>query len=256
MYINLSGLNILVTGASRGIGKALATKLAEAGATIAVHYNKNVREAENLAHILGNGSKAFQADLSKPDEAGKLFDRVALEMGSVEILINNAGIAVPVDINAGEEAWVNAWNQTMMVNLNSPAILCKKAIEHFVKRKTSGRIINISSRAAFRGDQAEYMAYAASKAGIVSLTRSIARAFGKVGVKAFVIAPGFVRTDMAKEFMEKYGDDHAKGDLALERMTEPKDLAPLVTFIASGMADHATGSTFDVNAGSYMNGSL
>jgi NAD(P)-dependent dehydrogenase (short-subunit alcohol dehydrogenase family) len=252
MYINLSGLNILVTGASRGIGKAVATKLAEAGATIAVHYNKNVREAENLAHILSNESKAFQADLSKPDEAGKLFERVALEMGSVEILINNAGMAKSSSLDDPEEAWIKTWDETMMVNLTSPAVLCKKAVEHFIKRKASGRIINVSSRAAFRGDTSEYMAYAASKAGLVSLTRTIARSYGKNGVKAFVIAPGFVRTDMAQAFMSQYGEEHAKGDLALERLTEPKDLAPLVTFIASGMADHATGSTFDVNAGSYL----
>lgn len=252
MYINLSGLNILVTGASRGIGKAVATKLAEAGATIAIHYNKNVREAENLAHILGNESKAFQADLSLPDEASKLFDRIALEMGSIEIVINNAGVAISAPINASEEDWQKAWNDTMMVNLTSPAVICRKAIDHFLKRKSSGRIINISSRAAFRGDQAEYMAYAASKAGLVSLTKSIARAYGKDGIKAFVIAPGFVRTDMAKEFMDMYGEEHTKGDVALERLTEPKDLAPLITFIASGMADHSTGSTFDINAGSYM----
>lgn len=252
MYINLSGLNILVTGASRGIGKAVATKLAEAGATLALHYNKNVREAENLAHILGNESKAFQADLSKPDEAAKLFERVSLEMGTIEILINNAGVALPAAIDAPEEEWQHAWDETMMVNLTSAAVLCKKAVEHFLKRKAAGRIINISSRAAFRGDQAEYMAYAASKAGLVSLTKSIARAYGKDGIKAFVIAPGFVRTDMAKEFMDMYGEDHTKGDVALERLTEPKDLAPLITFIASGMADHSTGSTFDINAGSYM----
>jgi NAD(P)-dependent dehydrogenase (short-subunit alcohol dehydrogenase family) len=252
MYINLSGLNILVTGASRGIGKALATKLAEAGASVAIHYNKNVREAENLAHILGNESKAFQADLSKPEETGKLFERVILEMGSVEILINNAGVAIPSKIDASEDAWMAAWNETMMVNLTSPAILCKKAIDHFIKRKSSGRIINISSRAAFKGDQAEYLAYAASKAGLVSLTKSIASSFGKEGIKAFVVAPGFVRTYLATDFMEQYGAAQATNDIALERLTEPKDLAPLVTFIASGMADHSTGATFDINAGSYM----
>lgn len=252
MYINLSGLNILVTGASRGIGKSLATKLAEAGATIAVHYNKNVREAENLAHILGNESKAFQADFSKPDEAAKLFERVALEMGSIEIVINNAGLAQAAGIGQKDDEWMKSWNETMMVNLNSAAIICKKAVQHFTSRKASGRIINIASRAAFRGEEAEYIAYAASKAGLVSLTRSIARSFGKEGVKAFVIAPGFVRTDMSQEFTQKYGEEHTKGDLALERLTEPKDIAPLVTFIASGMADHATGATFDINAGSYL----
>lgn len=252
MYVNLSGLNILVTGASRGIGKAIATKLAEAGATVAVHYNKNVREAENLAHVLGNGAKAFQADLSKPDEAAKLFERVTLEMESVEIVINNAGIAIPASVDKTDEDWMKSWDETLMVNLTSPAMLCKKAVDYFLKRKAAGRIINVSSRAAFRGDQAEYMAYAASKAGLVSITKSIARAYGKQGIKAFVVAPGFVRTDMAKEFMELYGSDHVNGDVALERLTEPKDLAPLVTFIASGMVDHSTGSVFDINAGSYM----
>jgi NAD(P)-dependent dehydrogenase (short-subunit alcohol dehydrogenase family) len=252
MYINLSGLNILVTGASRGIGKALATKLAEAGATIAVHYNNNVREAENLAHILGNGSRAFQADFSKEDEAAKLFERVTLEMGSIEILVNNAGLAKPASMEVKDEDWTNTWNETMMVNLSASAMLCKKAVQHIISRKSSGRIINIASRAAFRGEEAEYIAYAASKAGMVSLTRSIAKSYGKQGVKAFVIAPGFVRTDMSQEFVKQYGEAHTKGDLALERLTEPKDIAPIVTFIASGMADHATGATFDVNAGSYL----
>jgi len=252
MYINLSGLNILLTGASRGIGKAIATKLAEAGATIAVHYNKNVREAENLAHILGNESRAFQADLSKTDEAGKLFERVILEMGSIEILINNAGVAVSSPMNKPEAEWLKNWEVTMMVNLTSTAILCKKAIEHFIQRKAAGRIINITSRAAYRGDTSDYMAYAASKAGMVSLTSTIARSYGKMGIKAFNVAPGFVRTEMAQEFIQQYGEEHAKGDIALERMTEPKDIAPLITFIASGMADHATGATFDINAASYL----
>jgi len=252
MYINLSGLNILVTGASRGLGKAIATKLAEAGATIAVHYNKNMNEAESLAQVLGNESKAFQADLSDPGEAVKLFERVVLELGSIEILINNAGIAEPASIDLVQEEWDVLWQKTMTVNLHSPAILSKKAVQHFIQKKASGRIINISSRAAYRGETADYLAYASSKAGLVALTRSIAKSFGKKGVKAFNIAPGFVRTDMAKAFMSQYGEDHAKGDIALERLTEPKDLAPLITFLASGMADHATGSTFDINAGSYL----
>ncbi|MEQ8712348.1 MAG: SDR family oxidoreductase [Cyclobacteriaceae bacterium] len=252
MYINLSGLNVLVTGASRGIGKAIASKLAEAGATIAVHYNKNVREAENLAHVLGNESKPFQADLTNPDEVASLFDRVALQFGSIEILVNNAGTAIPSPIETKDDQWIAEWNETMMVNLTATGILCKKVIEHIIKRNSTGRIINITSRAAFRGDTADYMAYAASKAGVVALTRSIARAYGKDGIKAFNIAPGFVRTDMAREFIEKYGEQYATGDIALERLTEPKDIAPMVTFLASGMADHATGSTIDINAASYV----
>ena len=252
MYINLSGLNILVTGASRGIGKAIATKLAEAGASIAVHYNKNTREAENLAHVLGNESKPFQADLSKKDEAAKLFERVILEMGSIEIIINNAGIAKPVSYDALDENWLKIWDETIMVNLTSPGILCKKAVEYFIKNKSAGRIINITSRVAFSGEKAEFLPYGITKAGLTALTKTIAQSYGKQGIKAFAVAPGFVNTDMAKGFIDKFGEAYTQEDLSLERLTEPKDLAPLITFIASGMADHATGSTFDVNAGSYM----
>ena len=185
MYINLSGLNILVTGASRGLGRAISTKLAEAGATIAIHYNKNMNDAESLAQILGNESKAFQADLADSREAVKLLERVLIEMGSIEVLINNAGIAEPASIDMSQEEWDVLWQKTLGVNLHSPAILCKKAIQHFIQKKASGRIIKISSRAAYIGETAEYLAYASSKAGLVALTRSIAKSFGKKGIKAF-----------------------------------------------------------------------
>lgn len=252
MYINLSGLNVLVTGGSRGIGKAIAAKLAEAGATVAVHFHKSGREAENLAHVLGNESKAFQADLSQPEQVAQLFDKVVGEFGSLELLVNNAGMAIASDVKSGDKQWLEEWNKTMMVNLHATAILCKKSIDHWLKRKATGRIVNISSRAAFRGDTAEYMAYAASKGGVVALTRSIARAYGKDGIKAFNIAPGFVKTDMARDFIERYGEQVVTADLALERLTEPKDIAPMVTFLCSGLADHATGCTIDINAGSYV----
>jgi len=251
MYINLSGLTILVTGASKGIGKAIATRLAEAGATVAIHYNTNLNKAEMLAQSVGNESKAFQADFSKPEEVIKLFNKVIEEYDTIDVLVNNAGIAIRTEFNIGEKEWLADWTQTMMVNLNATGLLCKKVIEHFQKNR-NGRIINITSRAAFRGDSPEYMAYAASKGGVVSLTRSIARAYGKDGIKAFNIAPGFTRTDMAEEFIKAYGEEHAMQDIALDKLTEPKDIAPMVTFLASGMADHATGCTIDINAGSYV----
>ena len=115
-----------------------------------------------------------------------------------------------------------------------------------------GRIVNISSRAAFRGDQPDYLAYAASKAGLVALTRSLARAYGKDGIVAFNVAPGFTRTEMAQDFIDQYGEDYAVSDIALTRLTEPKDIAPTLVFLASGLADHATGATIDINAASYV----
>jgi NAD(P)-dependent dehydrogenase (short-subunit alcohol dehydrogenase family) len=143
------------------------------------------------------------------------------------------------------------WQKTMAVNLQATALLCSKAVEHF-KTTGGGIIINISSRAAFRGDTEKYLAYAASKGGVVSLTRSIARAYGKQNIIAFNIAPGFVKTDMANEFIDIYGENYVLDDIALPELTEPADLAPLVTLLASGLANHATGGTFDVNAGSYV----
>jgi len=251
MYINLSGLTVLVTGASRGIGKAVATRMAEAGATVAVHFNKNGNKAESLAYSIGNDSKSFQADFSQPEEVMKMFDMVVEEYGVIDALVNNAGIAISSKADGDPKSWFKDWMSTMTVNLDSTGLLCKKAIDHFVKNK-GGRIINISSRAAFRGDTADYMAYGVSKAGIVTLTRTIARVFGKDGVKAFNIAPGFTRTDMAEDFIKQYGEEHALEGFALDKLTEPKDIAPMVTFLASGMADHATGCTIDINAGSYV----
>jgi NAD(P)-dependent dehydrogenase (short-subunit alcohol dehydrogenase family) len=139
----------------------------------------------------------------------------------------------------------------MHVNLRAPELLCRHALPHF-RERGDGRIISVASRAAFRGDTSDYVTYAASKAGLVALTRSIARGFGDDGVKAFTLAPGFTRTDMARDFIDTYGEEHATSDLALDELTEPEDIAPFVVFLASGHADHATGATIDVNAGSYV----
>ena len=251
MYINLSGLTILVTGASRGIGKSISTRVAEAGATVAVHYNKSINKAEALAHSLGNDSQPFQADFAKLEDVVKLFDKVVEEYGVIDVLVNNAGIATSSNLNGKDNEWLQSWNETLKINLTATALLCKKAVEHFTKRK-SGRIINITSRSAFRGESPEYLAYGIAKAGLVNLTKSIARAYGKEGIKVFSVAPGFTRTDMAEGFIQEYGEKHVSSDIALEKLTEPKDIAPFVTFLASGMGDHATGSTIDLNAGSYV----
>ncbi|EMR02902.1 SDR family NAD(P)-dependent oxidoreductase [Cesiribacter andamanensis] len=251
MQIDLTNTNILVTGASRGIGRAIAQALAKSGARVAVHYNSNREEAEALARQIGGGSQAFGADLGTGQGPLELWKAVEESFGSVEVLVNNAGVAISSDIHKDDTEWLHDWGHTMMVNLNASALLCKKAIAHFQQRG-GGRIITISSRAAFRGDTADYMAYAASKGGLVALSRSIARAFGKQGIKAFTVAPGFTRTDMAQDFMDQYGEAYALNDIALSQLTEPADIAPTIVFLASGLADHATGCTIDINAGSYV----
>jgi 3-oxoacyl-[acyl-carrier protein] reductase len=251
MQIDLSHTSALVTGASRGIGAAVARALAKAGARVAIHYRDQRQQAAALAESLGASAELFQADLSSAEGCIALWNSVAARFGRVNTLVNNAGIALSSPLASATEAWLEAWDTTMAVNLRAPALLCKLAIEHF-RAQGGGRIINISSRAAFRGDQPPYLAYAASKGGLVALTRSIARGFGKEGILAFNVAPGFTRTDMAKEFLDEYGEDYVAGDIALRRLTEPDDIAPLVAFLASGLADHSTGCTIDVNAGSYV----
>jgi NAD(P)-dependent dehydrogenase (short-subunit alcohol dehydrogenase family) len=195
---------------------------------------------------------SFQSDLAQLDTIPTFIEKVINEMGHIDVLVNNAGIAISSKISGSDEDWIHDWKNTMDVNLHAVGFLCKKIIQHFTANNIEGKIINISSRAAFRGDTEDYLAYAASKAGLVALTRSIARAFGKNGIVAFNIAPGFVNTEMAQQFFEQYGKDMVLEQIALNKLTTPEDVAPFVGFLASGLADHATGGTFDINAGSYV----
>ncbi len=252
MKVDLTGRNVLVTGASRGIGAAIACAMGEAGAGVALHYSRSKSQAETLASRIGENTETFPADLTRPEECEALWEMVTRRFGQIDILVNNAGLAISSPVRGATEAWIDDWDATQAVNLRATGLLCRAAILHFTSRGHEGRIINISSRAAFRGDQPEYLAYAASKAGVVALTRSIARGFGKAGITAFNVAPGFTRTDMAQDIIAEYGEDFAKSDIALGRMTEPADIAPMVVLLASGLADHATGSTIDFNAGSYV----
>lgn len=249
--LDLTGKNILVTGASRGIGRAITLELVEHGANVIGHYNSSKEEASELSRKAGKNLVMMRANLAKNEHVRLLFDRAVAEFGHLDVLVNNAGLAISSDPDGDDEKWLDDWDLTQAVNLRALAYLCKLGVEHF-KTIEGGRLINISSRAAFRGDTEFYLAYAASKGGVVALTRSIARAYGKENIKAFNIAPGFVMTDMAQDFVDQYGESFIKDDLALDQLTQPEDIAHMVTFLASGLGDHATGGTFDINAGSYV----
>ena len=251
MKIDLSDKTVLVTGANSGIGKAIAQGLLNAGAQVALHFNSNSEGASKLKEQFSDQCELFQADFNNVDETIKLFEDVLSWRNTLDILINNAGTAVMNSVNLDDETWIKNWNTIMNINLLAAGVLSKKALEHF-KTKNGGRIINIASRAAFRGDTPDYLAYAASKAGMGALVRSIARGFGKDGITAFSIAPGFTRTAMAQKSIDKYGEDFVIKDIALNELTEPKDIAPIVTLICSGKFDHGTGSNIDINAGSYV----
>jgi 3-oxoacyl-[acyl-carrier protein] reductase len=249
MNIDLGHTRAIITGASRGIGKAVAIALMDSGARVAVGYRAERAEAEALV-ASHEGSVALGADLNDSEACVSLFKRAEDALGGINLLVNNAGIAISSSLDSENDAWVEDWESTMRVNLTASAILARESIR--AARGSDLRIVFVSSRAAFRGDTPDYLAYAASKGGMVALARSIARGFGKQGVKSFVVAPGFTRTEMAEDFIREYGEEYAMKDIALERMTEPRDIAPLVVFLASGLADHCTGTSIDVNAASYV----
>lgn len=249
--IDVNNKTILLTGASDGIGRAVADYLMQMGAKVAVHYNSNKSAAETLVAKHGNGSKAFQADLSKEQEVIRLFERVVAQFGKLDTIVLNAGVFLAHPISLDTQSWLHTWKQTMSVNLDAVGLLTKLGLDHFIA-KGEGRFVYIGSRAVFRGETQEYLAYAASKGGITSLARSVARSFGKQNIKAFVVAPGFTRTRMAEQFIEAYGEEKVLNEIALNELTRPEDLSPLITLLCSGGMDHATGTTIDMNAGSHI----
>lgn len=251
-HIDLSGLKILLTGASQGIGKVTAAYLMKMGAQVAVHYNSSRESAENLVtEYKATNSKIFKADLDKELEVTTLFKTVKKEFGAIDVVILNAGVAISHSINENPHDWYKVWKKTININLNSVGLLTKLGIDHFKEQK-GGRLIYIGSRAAFRGETEDYLAYAASKGGLTSLARSVARSFGKENIKSFVIAPGFTKTQMADAFIEKYGEERILSEISLNELTKPSDIAPLIALMSSGLMDHATGATIDVNAGSHI----
>lgn len=249
--IDLQGKTILLTGASDGIGRAVADYLMEMGAKLAVHYNSNKSAAEALVAKHQNGSKAFQADLSEENEVIQLFETVVAYFGQLDVIVLNAGVFLEQPVSLDTAAWLQVWKRTVAINLDSVGLLTKLGLDHFIAQG-GGRFIYIGSRAVFRGETQEYLGYAASKGGITSLARSVARSFGKQNIKAFIVAPGFTRTRMAETFIESYGEEKIINEIALNELTRPEDLSPLMALLCSGGMDHATGTTIDMNAGSHI----
>ena len=252
IQIDLKDKNILVTGASDGIGKEIAAFLMKMGARVAIHYHSNQASAEKLVESYPEtNSKAFKADLSKETEVYTLFEHVESAFNKIDVIILNAGVFLSHPVENTTEDWYHIWQKTIAINLNAIGLLTKLGIDHFLPNN-GGRFIYMGSRAVFRGETEEYLAYAASKGGVVSLARTIARSFGKKNIKSFIVSPGFTRTSMAESFIKAHGEKKILEEIALNTLTEPKDIAPLVGLMCSGLLDHATGATIDINAGSHI----
>ena len=248
-------MKVLLTGSSKGIGYKIAKDLLAEGHELALHYNKNESPLKALLKNDKTSSFSIQADLSNKDEIKKMVENTIGKLSFPDCIINNAGIAESADISLDINDWSKMFDKTIDVNLKAPSIIFKEFLKYKREKKINSRlrIINIASRAAFRGEQQDYISYACSKGGIISLTKTMSRSFGETdNIVAISIAPGFVRTDMAQSFIDKHGEDVVGQGITLDRLTEPKDISPLVSLIVSGKMDHSTGSTIDVNGGSFL----
>ena len=248
-------MKVLLTGSSKGIGYKIAKDLKAEGHTLAFHYNKNESTLEALLKEDKTGSFSIQADLSQQEEVKKMVVNTIDKLSFPDCIINNAGIAESANISLDINNWSNIFDKTIDVNLKAPSLIFKEFLKYKREKKISSRlrIINIASRAAFRGEQQDYISYACSKGGIISLTKTMSRSFGETdNIVAISIAPGFVRTEMAQSFIDKHGEEAIKQGITLDRLTEPKDISPIISLIVSGKMDHSTGSTIDVNGGSFL----
>ncbi|ACP26757.1 NAD dependent epimerase/dehydratase family protein [Sinorhizobium fredii NGR234] len=248
---SLSGQTVLVTGASGGIGAAIVERLAAEGARPIIHYGRDRGAAEALLARLPGEGLIVQADLSNAAGAFALWQEAEAAAGRIHALINNAGIRTEISIDAEPDAWREAWQREFQVNFFAAADLCKQALTHF-KARGGGRIVNMTSRAGQRGYAADAMPYGATKAALINLTKSIARSFGSDGVVALAIAPGWVKTEMAEDFVAKFGKQAAVADIPIGEMAEVSEIAELVAFALRPSQRSLNGATLDVNGGSYI----
>jgi 3-oxoacyl-[acyl-carrier protein] reductase len=249
--IDLSGRVVLITGAAGGIGSATARTIHRAGGTVIVH---DVAQGAltALTDSLGDRAHPLVVDLHDRAATQRLWTDALRATGRIDVLVNNAGIYPPAPLELALEDWAAVWDSSLAVNLVAPAILCREAIRTYADQPTGGIIINLASRAAFRGEDPEFWHYAAAKAGVVAMTRTIARQYGRQGVTAFAIAPGYVDTPFNAPFAEKFGVAAAARDTGLGEVAQPQDVANVIAFLASGLARHATGTTIDINGASYV----
>ena len=249
--LDLTGKVALITGASRGIGRETAVRMAEAGARVAVNYARSENEAQGLVRELGEErAMAVRADIGDPTSVERMIDAVLEHFGRLDILVNNAATFSENRFDAADyAAWQRGWARTFEVNVYGAANAAFLAMR-WMRANGGGKIINVASRAAFRGET-EFADYGASKAALVNLTRSIARACAKDNIVASCVAPGFIDTEMARSELERHFDDIVS-QIPLRRVGTVDDVAAVILFLASPMGDYLNGVTIDVNGGSWF----
>ncbi|MGI9261019.1 MAG: SDR family NAD(P)-dependent oxidoreductase [Woeseiaceae bacterium] len=250
--MDLSGKVCLVTGASRGIGAAIAERFAEAGATIVIHYGSDRKAAEAVfGRLPGDHHVVLGTDLSEPDTVADYVDSVMSKVDRLDVLVNNAGIYTDHPLLKSErDEWLESWNKILAVNLLSPAVLCHAAGQ-IMAEQGGGRIINIGSRGAFRGEPV-CPAYGASKAGLHAMSQSLAVALGPANIQVFAIAPGFTETDMVTDLLASEEGAMIKAQSPMNRVARPAEIAETACFLAATDAEFLTGGIFDVNGASYL----
>jgi len=242
---------VLVTGATGAIGQAICLALAAEGARVVIHYGHNRAAAETLLDQIGGAGWIVAGDLSEAAGAAELWDRAQALAGRLHGLVNNAGIRSEVAVDAPLEQWQAVWQRELRVNFLSAVDLTRAAILHF-RENGGGRIINMASRAGQRGYASNAMAYGASKAALINLTKSVAQSHAAEGITAVAIAPGWVRTDMAEAFIAQHGEAAALAGIPIGAMAEASEIGELVAFALRPSQASLNGAVLDVNGGSYL----
>ena len=238
--MSVSGPHILVTGSTRGIGAAIVDVLSGRGARVAGHGRSTT------GNVLGE-------DLGAEGAGARLWDQALARLdGRIDVLVNNAGVFEAAGVDLPDAEWEAAWARTLQINLRAAADLSRLAVRHFLDRPGGGRIINVASRAAYRGDSPAHWHYAASKAGMVAMTKSIARGFAARGVLAFAVCPGFTLTGMADDYLASRSGETLLADIPLGRVADPEEVAAAVAFLTLEAPASMTGAILDINGASYV----